>query len=133
LGDRRMVLLLLGVFAGVALLLATVGIYGVIAYSVAQRTQEIGIRMALGAQREDVLKLIVGQGFRLALVGVGLGVAGAVLFARFVRSLLFHVKATDPATFAAVAIVFVAVALGASFVPAWRATKVDPMEALRHE
>lgn len=131
LGQRRLTMLLLGAFAGVALLLATVGIYGSIAYSVAQRTQEVGIRRALGAQQGDILRLILKQGLRLALAGVAAGVGGAFALTRVIRSMLFHVGATDPATFAGIAVLFVTVALVASYLPARRAARVDPMAALR--
>jgi putative ABC transport system permease protein len=130
-GQRRLLVILLGSFAGVALLLAVIGIYGVIAYSVAQRTQEMGIRRALGAQQNDVLRLVLGQGLRLALAGVALGIAGALGLTRLMSALLFHVSATDPATFVIVALVFLLVALAATYVPARRATKIDPMAALR--
>jgi ABC-type antimicrobial peptide transport system permease subunit len=126
-----LLVILLGSFAGVALLLALIGIYGVIAYSVAQRTQELGIRRALGAQQSDILWLVVGHGFRLGAVGVALGIAGALGLTRLMATLLFHVSATDPATFVIVALLFLLVALAASYVPARRATKIDPMEALR--
>jgi putative ABC transport system permease protein len=130
---RRLNLLLLGAFALVALALASVGIYGVISYSVSQRTREIGIRVALGAQRRDVLKLIIGQGMALALAGVALGIAGSIALTRIMSGLLFGVSATDPATFAAIALLLAAVALLACFLPARRAMKVDPMIALRYE
>ena len=133
LGQRRLTMWLLGVFAGVALLLAVIGIYGVIAYSVAQRTQEVGIRMALGAQRGDILWLVVGQGLVLTLAGVGLGMIGALALTGVMKGLLFGVSATDPGTFVGVALLFVAVALLASYLPARRAARIDPMAALRVE
>jgi len=130
---RRFSMLLLGSFAGVALLLATLGTYGVIAHSVARRTQEIGIRMALGARPIDVLRLVLGQGARLALLGAALGVASALALTRLMASLLFGISPTDPATFVLTALLLPAVAVLASFVPARRATRVDPMIALRAE
>ncbi len=123
----------LGGFAALALLLAAVGIFGVISYSVAQRRQEIGIRRALGARAGTVMKLVIGQGVTLAAIGIGMGLAGAFAMTRLLESLLFGVTATDPLTFVTVVIVLGAVALAASFLPAWRASRVDPAEALRYE
>ena len=120
-------------FAGIAMLLAAIGIYGVIAYSVAQRTQEIGVRMALGARRADVLRLVLRQGAALALIGIAIGWMGALALTRTLSSLLFAVKATDPITFIAVPLGLIGVALAASFLPARRATRIDPVIALRYE
>lgn len=130
---QRFNMLLLGVFAGLALVLAAVGIYGVVAYSVTQRTHEIGIRVALGAQSRDVWKLVVGQGMALVGVGIGLGLAGALGLTRLMQTLLFKVSPADPATFMTIPILLILVALVACFLPARRATKVDPMIALRYE
>ena len=124
---------LLSIFAGVALVLTIVGLYGVMSYSVAQRTNEIGIRMALGAQSRDVLLMIVKQGSVLILLGLGIGLAGAYALTRVISSLLFGVTAKDPFTFAAVSVLLAMVALLACYIPALRATKVDPMNALRCE
>ncbi|MDQ3013674.1 MAG: ABC transporter permease, partial [Acidobacteriota bacterium] len=131
--QRRFAMLLIGIFAGLALVLAAVGLYGVMAYSVTQRTHELGLRMALGAQGSDVLKLVVKQGMLLAGIGLALGVVCALLFGRLMKTLLFNVSAADPLIFIAIAGTLAAVALVACFFPAWRATKVDPMVALRYE
>jgi putative ABC transport system permease protein len=133
LARQRFSTMLLGIFAGVALVLAAVGIYGVMSYSMAQRTREIGIRMALGAQKRDVLRLAVGQGLKLVSIGVLIGLAGALALTRVMTSLLFGVSATDPTTLVTISLVIVCVALLASYIPARRATKVDPLIALRYE
>jgi putative ABC transport system permease protein len=130
---RRFSMILLAVFALLALTLAAVGIYGVISYSVAQRTREVGIRMALGARTIDVLNLIVRDGLKLVLIGIGVGIAGALLLTRLMTTLLFGVTATDAFTYVSVALGLVIVALIACCIPARRATKVDPLVALRFE
>ena len=121
----------LGVFAAMALVLACVGIYGVIAYSVLQRTQEFGIRMALGANGRDVLRLVLSQGSRLTFLGIGFGIIAALIVTRVMATLLYGVSATDPLTFTAVALFLAVVALAACYIPARRATRVDPIVALR--
>jgi putative ABC transport system permease protein len=133
LAGRRFTMALLGTFAGLALVLAAVGIYGVMAYTVTQRTHEIGIRMALGAQRADVLRMVVGQGIRLAGIGVAIGMVGALALSRFLETLVFHVSPRDLATFTVVPLTLAAVALLASWIPAHRAMRVDPVVALRFE
>jgi ABC-type antimicrobial peptide transport system permease subunit len=130
---RRFSAVLVAVFAGLALLLAAVGIYGVMSHTVSQRTQEIGVRMALGAQMASVRRMILGQTLSLTLAGVGLGLAGAFVVARFLTSLLFGVGTYDPVTFVSVAALLVAVALAASYIPTRRAMRVDPIVALRYE
>ena len=131
--EPRFYLLLLGAFAAVALTLATVGIYGVMSYSVSRRTQEMGIRMALGARPRDVIKLVVGQGALLALLGVGVGVMAALAATGMMARLLYGTAPADPFTFAAVVALLIVVALLGSYMPARRATKVDPMVALRYQ
>jgi putative ABC transport system permease protein len=131
--SQRFITVLLGVFSGTALLLTMVGIYGVVAYSVAQRTRELGIRMALGAERGDVLRLVVGQGVILALGGIGIGLAGSFALTRALGSMLYRTSATDPATYLISAVTFGIAALLASYLPARRATRIDPIEALRQQ
>jgi predicted permease len=132
-GKQRFSMTLLAIFAGIALLLAGIGIYGVLSYLVGQRTQEIGVRMALGAQRMNVLRMVLSDGARMTLVGVGIGFMAALGVTRLMRSMLFGVKPTDPLTFAAVGLLLCVIALLACYLPARRATKVDPIVALRYE
>ena len=124
---------LLTSFAVIAFALAALGIYGVISYGVTQRTRELGIRIALGADPRDVMKLVLGRGMLLTLIGVSIGLAGSLALTRLMSDLLFGIKATDPATFALAALLIAGVALAACYIPARRATRVDPTVALRHE
>jgi putative ABC transport system permease protein len=133
LARRRFAMVLLGAFAGLALALATVGIYGVIAYLVSQGTREIGIRIALGARPQDILRLVLGQGLAMALTGAAVGLAGALVFARFLASLLYGISATDALTFTAIPLLLILIAFAASYIPARRAARVDPMISLRCE
>jgi putative ABC transport system permease protein len=126
-------MILLAAFAALALILSCVGIYGVISYLVSQRTHEMGLRLALGAQRSDVMRLVLAHGTKMALIGVAIGIAGALGLTRLMANQLFGVTAHDPLTFAAVAILLMLVALLACYLPARRATRVDPMVALRYE
>ena len=130
-GRQHLAAQLLGTFAGTALLLALVGLYGTLAYSVAQRAQEIGIRRALGAGQMSVLSMVLGQALRLTLLGVAFGVAAAFAVTRVLESFLFHVSTTDPAAFVGAAMMFMLVALLAALIPAWRAARIDPAKELR--
>jgi predicted permease len=133
LASRRFSMILLGGFAALALILSAIGIYGVISYMAGQRTQEIGVRMALGAQRTQVLGMVLGHGVRVAVSGVAIGLVAALLLARLIANLIYGIKPHDPLTFTGVAALLILVALAASYIPAWRATRVDPMVALRYE
>jgi ABC-type antimicrobial peptide transport system permease subunit len=130
---RRLSMMLLGVFAALALVLACVGIYGVISYLVGKRTHEIGVRVALGAQRKDVLQMVIGHGAKMTLIGVAIGIGAALGLTRLMANQLFGVSAHDPLTFAGVAMLLILVAIAACYIPARRAMRVDPVVALRHE
>jgi putative ABC transport system permease protein len=130
---QRMAVIIFVTFAGIALALAAIGLYGVISHAVTERTHEIGVRMALGAERRHVLALVVRQGLAMAVVGIAIGMVAALGLARTIQSLLYGVSATDPATFAFVAVALLTVALVACYLPAWRAARVDPTQALRAE
>jgi len=132
-GPRRFAMLLLGIFSGFAVLLASIGLYGVMSYLVAQRAKELGVRLALGAKRRDILRLVLGQGMRLALLGVGIGLVAALALSRIIRSMLFDVSATDPLTFVLIPLLLLGVTLLASWIPARRAMQVDPAVVLRGE
>jgi ABC-type antimicrobial peptide transport system permease subunit len=133
LGSRRFNVILIGFFGITALLLATIGVFGVMAYSVSRRTREIGVRVTLGAATGDVLKMILGQGLRTIFIGVAIGIGGSLALTRTVESLLFGVTATDPLTFGGVTLLLIGAALLACYIPARRAAKVDPLVALRYE
>jgi predicted permease len=133
LGDRRFSMILLALFASLALILASVGLYGVISYTVVQRTREIGIRIALGARQHDVLGSVLGQGAKVVLLGVAIGIAASLALARLMSSMLYGVGSSDPLTFLGVAVLLMLVAMGACYIPARRAMHVDPVIALRHE
>jgi ABC-type antimicrobial peptide transport system permease subunit len=133
LAPRRFVVTLLGVFAGMALLMAVLGLYGIISYAVTQRTQEIGIRLALGAQRGEILGMVIGKGMWLTGAGAGIGLVNSIAISGLLRNQLFQVGPFDPLTIAATALVLLAAAFAACYIPARRATRVDPIHALRHE
>jgi putative ABC transport system permease protein len=132
-GACRFSMIVFSIFAGIALFLSSIGIYGVVSYVTAQRTHEIGVRVALGAQRHDVVRLMLGEGMKMALVGVAIGVCAALALTHLMVNMLFGVSATDPMTFASVVVILSAIALAACYIPARRALCVDPIVALRHE
>jgi len=133
LAERRFTMLLLIIFASTALVLAAVGIYGVMSYAVNRRTHELGVRLALGASRREILRLVVGEGMALAAIGTAVGLMAALGLTRLMASLLYGVRPADPATLVAASLLLAGIALLACYIPAWRATKVDPLVALRYE
>jgi ABC-type antimicrobial peptide transport system permease subunit len=133
LAARRFALEILGIFAIVAFLLACVGIHGVMAYAISQRTGEMGLRMALGARRGDILRVVLNEAVLIVIAGVGAGLLGSLVLTRFLQTLLFDIKPTDPLTFGALTILLASLALLASFIPARKASRIDPLVALRHE
>jgi putative ABC transport system permease protein len=133
LSERRFAMLLLIIFASIALVLAAVGIYGVMSYAVSRRTHELGVRLALGASRSEILRLVVAEGMVLAAIGTAVGLAAALRLTRLMASLLYAVRPADPATLAAASLLLAGIALLACYIPAWRATKIDPLVALRYE
>jgi ABC-type antimicrobial peptide transport system permease subunit len=132
-GSRRFAMLLLGGFAALAMVLASIGLYGVMSYTVTQRARELGVRVALGADTRAVMALVMGQGARLALVGVGIGLAASLAVTRLLKNMLFNLSATDPTPFVTISLLLIVLALLASYLPARRATRVDPMQSLRAE
>jgi putative ABC transport system permease protein len=133
LAEQRFIMLLLGIFAGIAMLLSAIGIYGVMSFAVSQRTREIGIRMALGAQRGQMLRMMLNRGLALTLIGIALGLGGAIALTRLMTSLLYEVTPNDKPTLIIISVILAVVAMIASYIPAHRSTKVDPMVALRYE
>ena len=131
--SQRFRSMLLSIFAGLAVCLAMAGIYGVMAYAVTQRTAEVGLRMALGAERRDIVKLVLGQVARLTAIGLAAGIVGAVIATRLLRSMLFEVKPADPVTYIGMICLVAGIALLAGYLPAWRAARIEPLEALREE
>ena len=130
---QRMALIVLGVFALVALVLAASGLYGLVAHSVTERTHEIGVRMALGAERRDVIRLVIGHGLSMTIAGIAIGVGGAAALSKSLEGLVFGVEPMDPVTFATVGVMLLGVSLAACYLPAWRATRIPPTTALRAE
>lgn len=133
LAAQRFAMTLLGIFAGLALVMCCIGVYGVISYLASQRTREIGVRMALGARKQDVLRMVLKEAGRVSLIGIGVGLVAALVLTRLMAKLIFGITAHDPLTFVAVTVLLILVALAACYIPAWRASRVDPMKALRYE